>query len=59
MLNQYDDVLTVSDLQEILSIGRSGAYDLLRTGAIPSIKIGKKYRIPKDAVLHYLSQWKK
>ena len=56
MLSQYDDVLTVSDLQEILSIGRNGVYDLLRTGAIPSIKIGKKYRIPKDAVLHYLSQ---
>ena len=59
MLSQYDDVLTVSDLQEILSIGRNGVYDLFRTGAIPSIKIGKKYRIPKDAVLHYLIQWKK
>lgn len=58
MLTQYDDVLSVTDLQEILSIGRQAAYTLVRSGVIPSIKIGKKYRIPKDAVLHYLSQWK-
>lgn len=58
MLSQYDSVLTANDLQEILSIGRNTAYLLLRSGTIPSIRIGKKYRIPKDAVLHYLSQWK-
>jgi len=58
MLDQYDDVLTVTDLQEILSVGRNFAYDLLRNGEIPSIKVGKKYRIPKEAVLYYLSKWK-
>lgn len=58
MLSQYDSVLTVTELQEILSIGRNTAYQLLRSGAIPSIRVGRKYRIPKDAVLHYLSQWK-
>lgn len=59
MLSQYDEVLTVTDLQEILNIGRNSAYALLQTGAIASIRIGKKWRIPKDAVLHYLGQWKK
>ena len=58
MLSQYDSVLTVTELQEILNIGRNTAYQLLRTGAIPSIRIGKKYRIPRDAILHYLYQWK-
>lgn len=59
MLSQYVSVFTVTELQEILSIGRNTAYQLLRSGTIPSIRVGKEYRIPKDAVIHYLSQWKK
>ena len=59
MLDQYEDVLTVANLQEILGIGRNTAYELLNAGAIPAIRIGKKWRIPKDAVIHYLGQWKK
>ncbi len=57
MLEQYESVLTVADLQEILGIGRNTAYALLNSGAIPAIRIGKKWRVPKDAVLHYLGQW--
>lgn len=59
MLEQYEDVLTVTQLQEILGIGRNTSYVLLNSGTIPSIRIGKKWRIPKDAVLHYLGQWNK
>lgn len=58
MLEQYESVLTVADLQEILGIGRNTVYALLSSGAIPSLRIGKKWRVPKDAVLHYLGQWK-
>ncbi len=58
MLEKYEAVLTVTELQEILCIGRNKAYSLLQSGVIPSVRIGKKWRIPKDAVLHYLGQWK-
>jgi excisionase family DNA binding protein len=58
MLEQYEDVLTVTELQEILGIGRNKVYSLLQSGAIPSIRIGKKWRVPKAAILHYLGQWK-
>ena len=58
MLEQYEDVLTITELQEILNIGRNSAYALLQSGALPSFCIGKKWRVPKDAVLHYLGQWK-
>lgn len=30
-------------------IGRSALYEALRTGAIPSVRVGKKYLIPSDA----------
>lgn len=57
MLDQYNDVLTVSDLRRILGIGKGLAYTLLQTGTIRGIRIGeKKWRIPKSAVIDYLSK---
>ncbi|MBD5168933.1 MAG: helix-turn-helix domain-containing protein [Oscillibacter sp.] len=56
MLEQYDDLITISELREILNIGRNAAYDLLNQGAIPAFRIGRNWKIPKDAVIFYLSQ---
>lgn len=59
MLEEYSDVLTVADLQEILSIGRNSAYELIRTGTIQAFRVNKKkWRISKESVLAYLGQWK-
>lgn len=46
MLESYSDVLTVQDVMTILHIGRSKAYELLRTNEIPSMKIGKSTLFP-------------
>ena len=58
MSEQYDTLLTISDLREILDIGRNAAYDLLNQGAIPAFRIGRNWKIPKDAVISYLNQWR-
>lgn len=50
------DVVTVKELSTILRIGINGAYDLVRTGAIQSIRVGRQYRIPRQAILDYLGQ---
>lgn len=55
MLESYSDVLTVQDVMMILHIGRSKAYELLRTNEIPSMKIGKKYIVPKHLLIDFLS----
>ena len=47
--------LRVEDLMPILGIGRNTAYELVRSGKIRSIRIGKQLRIPKDALVEYLS----
>ena len=47
--------LRVGDLMPILGIGRNTAYELIRCGKIRSIRIGKQLRIPKDALVEYLS----
>ena len=55
----YDELpltLRVEDLMPILGIGRNTAYELVRSGKIRSIRIGRQLRIPKDAIQDYLAQ---
>lgn len=47
--------LRVEDLMPILDIGRNTAYELIRCGKIRSIRIGKQLRIPKQALIDYLT----
>lgn len=54
-LNDYPDILTPEDLMYILDIGRSTVYKLLSCGSIPSIRIGKLYRIPKNMLVSTLN----
>lgn len=51
----YPDVLTVSELADLFQIGRSSAYNLVKTHRIRSIRIGRCIRIPRTAVEEYLS----
>ena len=49
------DVLTVSELQKVLRIGRSTAYRLIKANEIQSIRIGRSIRVPKSSVIDYVS----
>lgn len=56
--NTFNDLplaLTVKDLMPLLGIGRNTAYALVRTGVIPSIKVGRQLRIPRQALIDYLN----
>ena len=48
------DVLTVEDLMEYLSIGKTTAYKLLKSRKIKAVRIGRLYRIPKKSVDEYI-----
>lgn len=54
LFKEYPDVITVKELIEMLNISKTYAYELLQTGAIPSIKVGKSYRIFKADLISYL-----
>lgn len=54
MLDEYPAVLTVSDIQKILRIGRCSAYELINTPGFPVKKIGRAIRIPKAAFIEWL-----
>lgn len=54
MFRRYPDVLTPSQVQEMLGVGQRMAYGLLREGKISSVRMGRLYRVPKVAVIDYL-----
>ena len=60
MENKYHDLhdlpmtLRVEDLMPLLGIGRNTAYQLIRSGQIRSVRIGRQIRIPRDALLDFL-----
>jgi len=54
LLNEYNDVLTVGELAQVLRIGKNAAYDLVNQRIIASIRIGRKHLIPKKYVIDYL-----
>ena len=49
-------LLSVEDLMPLLAIGKTSAYALVRSGQIRSIRIGKKYRIPREAVTEFITK---
>ena len=60
MENKYRDlhdlpmILRVKDLMPILGIGRNTAYELIRSGQIRSVRVGRQIRIPREALLEFL-----
>ena len=48
-------VLRVEDLMPVLDLGRNTAYELVRSGQIRSVRVGRKLRIPKQAVEDFLA----
>ena len=53
-LDELPLALRVEELMPILGIGRNTAYELVRSGQIRSIKIGRQIRVPRDAVIEFL-----
>ena len=49
-------VLRVEDLMPILDIGRNTAYELVRSGQIRSVKVGRQLRIPRNAIIEFLNK---
>lgn len=54
MLSQYDEIITIDELCDILMIGKNLAYRLLTEKKIKAFRIGKKWRIPKSSVEQFI-----
>lgn len=43
-------VYTVEEVAKLLRIGRSAAYEAVRRGQIPSVRLGRRLRVPSKAL---------
>ena len=46
--------MTVLEAGQVLRVGRSVTYELVRSGQLRSVRIGRSIRIPRDALVEYL-----
>ncbi len=54
MFAEYPDIVDVAQIQKMLGISRHLAYELITSGQMSGIKIGKAYKIPKVKVIDYV-----
>ena len=53
-VSQVPLVLSVPDMAGVLGISRNTAYDLVRSGRIRTVRIGRQIRISKAALQEFL-----
>ena len=56
MQENYAELITIDELCELLMIGRTTAYGLLRSKEINAFKIGKVWKISKASVEKYVKE---
>lgn len=54
-VGELPPILTVEQAAKYLMIGRSAAYEAVRLGQIPSVRIGRLIRISRTALLDWLA----
>jgi excisionase family DNA binding protein len=48
--------LTVAEVAAMMRVSKMTVYRLLHSGELPAVQIGRSYRVPEQAVDHYLRQ---
>ena len=59
MFTSYPDLVDITQLKEMLGIGITLAYRLVRNNTIQALKVGRQYKIPKRNIISYLTNQKK
>jgi len=55
MFEQYEDMVTIDDVCQMLNIGKNSAYRLLKEGKLHAFKIGRIWKISKFSVMEYVT----
>lgn len=53
-LEGYPDVLNVKQLAGLLQISVKTTYEVIKSGKIQCLKVGREYRFPKPFILEFL-----
>ena len=47
-------MLTIMDIAELLRVSKNTAYNFVKTGMVPSIKVGHQIRVYREDMLNYI-----
>ena len=53
-MSERAELLTVEEAAERLSVGRTTAFNLVASGELASVKVGRLRRVPAQAVERYI-----
>jgi excisionase family DNA binding protein len=56
MFENYNDILTVEEVSEMLLLGKSSVYELLDAGKLKGYRKKRVWKIPKTAVIEYVEE---
>ena len=56
MFECYEDIVTPEELSEMLKMGMSQIYQLLKSGELKAYRAERMWKIPKKAVEEYVCQ---
>lgn len=59
MYEQYNDLVTVEELCEMLFIGKNAAYKLLSSSELKAFRYNRVWKIPKQGVIAYVLEQSK
>lgn len=54
MFEEYNDIVTVPEMSQMLMIGINNSYKLLESGEIKGFRNGRNWRVPKMAIEEYI-----
>lgn len=49
-------LLTVEDVQNVTQLGRTKVYEMIRTGELPVIRIGRSVRVRRETLERWLAE---
>lgn len=55
-IRSMPELLTVSEVAEVLRICKMTIYRAVNSGELESLRVGRSFRIPREAVVTYLKQ---
>ena len=54
--NDLPIMMTIQELGKFLRVSRNTAYSFVKTGVIPSIKVGRQTRIYREDVIRFVNR---
>jgi excisionase family DNA binding protein len=54
IFSAYPEIVTIAQMEKMLNISKNSCYRLMRSHAITSVRIGRKYLIPKESIIRFM-----